>query len=94
MERAHGRVLSQVRGVDVGEGGMEVYKVSFPWILKAVYCQVEGCPDKAKTPRRLREPFMFLHCKSKVAILLEVPEPLLQCDQCRMHMQAARLFKY
>ena len=27
MERAHGRVFPQVRAVDVGGGGMEVYKV-------------------------------------------------------------------
>ena len=28
MERSHGIVLPQIRGVDVGEGGMETYKVS------------------------------------------------------------------
>ena len=83
-----------MRGVDVGGGGLEVYKVSFPWILKSVDCQVEGCPAKAKTPERLREHFMFRHWKSKVAILQEGPEPLPRCDQCRMRMQAARLFKH
>ena len=37
---------------------------------------------------------MFRHWKSKVAILQEGPEPLPRCDQCGMHMQAARLFKH
>ena len=27
MERSHGRVLPKVRGVDVGRGGLKVYKV-------------------------------------------------------------------
>ena len=60
IERAHGRVLPQVRGVDVRGGGLEVYKVSFPWILKSVDCLVEGCPDKAKSPGRLRENLCFV----------------------------------
>ena len=42
MERAHGRVLPQVRGVDVRGGGLEVYKVSLPQILKLVDCPVKG----------------------------------------------------
>ena len=48
MERAHDKVLPQVRGVDVGRGGLEVYKVSFPRILNLVDCSVDGCPGKAK----------------------------------------------
>ena len=94
MERAHGRLLQQARVVDVGGGGLEVYKVSFPWILNLVDSPVEGCPAKAKTPGRLRENFMFRHWKSKVNILQEGPEPLPRCDQCGIHMQAARLFKH
>ena len=50
MERAHGIVLPQVNDVDVGGGGLEVYKVSFPRILKSLECPVEGCPIKAKNP--------------------------------------------
>ena len=65
-----------MRGVDVEGGGLEVYKVSFPWILKSVDCPVEGCPAKAKTPGRLRGDFIFRHWKLKVAILQERPEPL------------------
>ena len=41
MEIAHGRVLLHMRGMDVGGGGLEVYKVSFPRILKSVDCPVE-----------------------------------------------------
>ena len=36
MERAHGIVLPQLRGVDVRGGVLEVYKVSFNWIPKLV----------------------------------------------------------
>ena len=59
MERLHGRVFLQVQGVDVEVGGLEVYKVSFPRILKFVECLVKGCPARGKNPRRLRENFMF-----------------------------------
>ena len=55
---------------------------------------MEGCLAKAKTRGRLREHLMFRHWKSKVAIFQEGPEPLPRCDQCGMHMQAARLFKH
>ena len=69
MDRTHGRVLLQVRGVDVGGGGLEVNKVSFPRILKLVDCPVEGCLASTKTPGRLREHFIYRHWNSKVAIL-------------------------
>ena len=69
MEIAHGIVLPQVRGVDVRGGGLGLYKVSFPWILKLVGFPAEVCPSKAKNPGRLREKFMFCHRKLKVAIL-------------------------
>ena len=36
MEISHGKVLPQVRGVEVGGGGEEVYKFLFPRILKLV----------------------------------------------------------
>ena len=39
----------QARGVDVGEGCPEVYKVLFPRILKSVDCPVEGLASKAQT---------------------------------------------
>ena len=54
-ERAHGGLLKQVRGMDVGRGGLGVYKVSFPWILKLVEFPVEGCLAKTRTPGRIRE---------------------------------------
>ena len=40
--------------MDVGGGGLEVYKVSFPWILKPVVFPVEGCPAKEKTRKAKR----------------------------------------
>ena len=59
--------------MNVGGGGLKVYKVSFSRILKLVDCPVEGCLAKAKTPGRLREHFMFCRCKSRVSILQEGP---------------------
>ena len=53
MEITHVRVLLQVRGVDFGGGVLEVYKVSFTWLLKLVDFPVEVCPAKAKTLGRL-----------------------------------------
>ena len=73
---------------------MEVYKVSFLRILNLAECPVEGCPPRVKKPVRLRENFMFRHWKSKVTILQEGPELLPRCDQCDIHMQAARIFKH
>ena len=69
MERAHGRLFLKVRGVEVGGGGLEVYKMSFPWILKLVDFPVEGLPAKAKTLGRIREHFILRHWKLNVAIL-------------------------
>ena len=60
MERTYDKLFPQLRSVDVRGGGLEVYKVSFPWILKSVDCLVEGCPDKAKSPGRLRENLCFV----------------------------------
>ena len=54
MEISHVILLTQVRGVGVGGGGLEVYNVSFPWILKLVDCLVEGLPAKEKTLGRIR----------------------------------------
>ena len=68
--------------------------MSFPRILNLVDYPVEGCPAKAKIPGRLREHFMFRHLKLKVAIFQEGQEPLPWCNQCGVHMQAARLFKH
>ena len=64
MDISHGIVLPQVRGVDVGGGGLEVYRVSFPRILKSAECPMEGCPTRSKNPGMLRENIMFQHWKS------------------------------
>ena len=55
---------------------------------------VEGFPASANNPGRVREHFLYLHWKSKVEILQEGLEPLPRCDQCGMHMRAARMIKY
>ena len=94
MERLHGRVLPQLGGVEDGGVVLEVYKLLFLRIPNSVECPVEGCPSRGEILGRLTEHFMFRHWKSKVDILQEVPEPLPWCDQCGMHMQAARLFKH
>ena len=41
MERSHGIVMTQVRGVGVGGGGQYIYKVLLPRILNLVECPVE-----------------------------------------------------
>ena len=61
MERSHGIVMLQVRGVDVGGGGTDIYKVSLPRILKSVECLVEGCPARENLPGIPRENFMYRH---------------------------------
>ena len=91
MERAHGIVLSQNRGVDVNGGGPDTYVVSFLWVLELVAYLVDGCPERVNNPGRLREHFMYLHWKSKVVIIQEVPELLPQCNHCGIHMAAAQL---
>ena len=93
-ERSHCIVLPQIRGAYVGGVGLETYKVSFPRILKLVECPVVGCLERAKPPGRLREHFMYLHWKSKVAIIKDRTEPLPRCDQCGMHMPAAKILNY
>ena len=42
MDRTHGIVLPQTRGVDVGIGGPKTYVVLFPWVLNLVECPVDG----------------------------------------------------
>ena len=59
MERSHCIVLPHIRGVDVGGGGPETYKVLFPRILRLVGCPLEGCLARANTPGRLRENIIY-----------------------------------
>ena len=61
--------MPQVRGVDIGGGGPDIYKVSLPRILKSVECPVEGCPERTETSGRLRDNFMYQYWKSKVSII-------------------------
>ena len=69
LDRSHGLVLPQVRGVYIGGGGSDIYKVLLPQILKSVECLVKGYPERAKTPGILREHFMYQNWKSRVAIM-------------------------
>ena len=54
MERTHGIVLPQTRGVDVIGGGSKTHNMSFPRVLKSVACPVEGCPSRANNQGRIR----------------------------------------
>ena len=63
MERSHGIVMPQVRGLDIGGRGPYIYKVLFPRILKSVECLVEGCPERSNTPGRMRGHLMYPHWK-------------------------------
>ena len=61
MDRTHGIVLPQNRGVGVGGGGLETYRVSFPRVLKLVPCLVYRFPERANKLGRLREHLMHQH---------------------------------
>ena len=67
--------------------------VSFPRVLKSVACSVEGFPESAHNLGRLIEHFMYRHWKFKIVILLGVPTPLPQCNQCGMKILVARLWQ-
>ena len=60
-------------------------------VMKSVVCPLYGYPAREKNPGRLRENFMYRHWKSKVNILQEGKEPLPGCDNCGMHIPAAKL---
>ena len=92
MESYHRIVIPHNRGVEVGGGGPETYVVSFPQALKSVACPVDGCPERAHNPVRLRENFMYWHWKAKISILQEGLAPLPQCDQYGMHMPVSRMW--
>ena len=94
MKRTHVIVLPQIRGVDVGRGGPETHRVSFPRVLKSVACSVDGCPPRKNNPGRIREHFIYRHWKSNVILIQEGPEPLPRCDHRGMYMPEARLFKH
>ena len=64
----------------------------FQRILKSVGFPVDRCPSRANNLEILRENFMYRHWKSNVDIKQEVPELLLKCDQCGMHLPADRFF--
>ena len=94
MESCHVIVLSHIRGLNVGVGGLGKYVMSSPQILKSGVCLVEGCTTRVNIPGRLWGDFMYRHWKAKVAIIQEGTKPLPICDQCRIHIPTARLFKH
>ena len=59
MERTHGIVLTQTRGVDARRGGMETYRVYFPRVLKSVAYLAEGFSARVNNPGRVREQFIY-----------------------------------
>ena len=52
---------------------------------------VEGLPERAHKPVRIRENSIYRHCKAKIAILKEVSDPFPRCDNCSMYIMAAIL---
>ena len=94
MEISHRIVIAQTRWVDIGIRVPETYVLYFKRVLNFVVCLVDGCLERAHSTGRLREHFMYQHCKLKVLILQEVPAPLPRCDQCGMHMTKARMDKH
>ena len=63
MGRSHGIIMKKTQGVDVGGGGPETHVVSFPRMLKSVEFPLDGCPERAHKPERLREKFIYRHRK-------------------------------
>ena len=91
MDRAHGIVIPHTRGIEVGGRVPDTYVVSFPCVLKLVVCLVDRCLARAHNPGRLRVHFMYQKWYSRVAILQEVPAPLLRCNHCGIHMPESQL---
>ena len=86
--------MKQTQGVDIGRGGLDTYVVYLPRVMKSVACPVEGCPEKAKNLKIIIDHLMYKHWMSKIAVIQEVPEPLLRCNQCRMHIPAEILWRH
>ena len=94
MDITHILDLSQTRGVNVGRGGTETYRVSFLQVLKSLAFPLAGCLERAEEPRRLREHFMYRQCKLRLEIIQEGTEPLPRCDHCEIHIPAVHMIKH
>ena len=69
MKLPNGTVMTHTHGVNTGKGGPETCAISFPRVLKLVVCPVDGFPERAHNPGRLREHFMYRHWKLNMEIL-------------------------
>ena len=52
------------------------------------------CPEIAHSTGQIREHFMYIYFRSKVAGLQEGREPLPRYNMCRTHMPERRLIKH
>ena len=59
---------------------------------KLLASRVEGRVSSRRL-EGVRENFMYRQCKESIAILQEVPAPLLRCTNCGMHTPVAILAK-
>ena len=91
MDISHGIIIKWNWGVDINVGGPEAYKVSFTCVLKLVVCLIDGCPERAQNPVRLRDHFMHRNWKPQIAILQERMTPILQSNLCGIHILAAMM---
>ena len=69
--------MTQTQGVDFGVWGTGLYVVSFPCVLTLLEYMLEGFPERAHDPGRIREHYIYRHWKSQIAILREGEMPLL-----------------
>ena len=65
-----------------------------PIIMKLVECPVACCPENAHITDSMREHFIYIHSRSKVAVLQEEGDLLPQCNMCVIHMPAGRLIMH
>ena len=59
MESIHERILSHNQEVYTWRGGRDNYRVYFPRVLNLVAYTVEGFQERAHTPGRIMEHFMY-----------------------------------
>ena len=93
MEQSHGVILPHMQVVDMGRVGPTTYMFSFPRILKLVVFPVPGCPEIAHSIFRMQEHIMYIHFRSKVAVLQKWRNNLPRCDMWIMNIPAVNMIK-